>query len=116
MNYLVTVTAMPFSGLDRGTMRAMDVREKSPEAAILRWCEYSKKYPTCVSIQPSTRNAGLVLLKWASENIEKVRAYLTENNSPYRIEWMLKEILKQAGAGKTSMQRDGDQLHPFSIR
>ncbi len=115
MSYLISVTAMPFSEMESGAMQDKDAHEKSPEKAILRWCRYSSQYPTCVSIQPKTREDGLHLLKWASENIEKVRRYLTENKTPYRIDWMIAEILRQAESGKTSMQWDGDQLHPFCI-
>ena len=108
MSYLVSVV-MPFGGIVK------EAYEKDPEKAILRWCRYSRKYPTCVSIQPEAQEGGKILLRWASDNIEKVREYLTENKSPYRIDWMIEEIQQQARDGRTSMQWDGDQLHPFSV-
>ena len=90
MSYLVSVV-MPFGGIVK------EAYEKDPEKAILRWCRYSSKYPTRVSIQPEAQEGGQILLRWASDNIEKVREYLTENKSPYRIDWMIEEIHPAAG-------------------
>ena len=115
MNFYVSVTALPYCGIDSAAAQRLDTIEDNPEKAIRKWCELSKSYPTLVSIQPGSRRDGLSLIRWAAENFEKVKRILTEYTCPYRIDWMITEIRRQAEAGTTSMQWDGDQLHPFTM-
>ena len=87
--------------------------EYAPENAIIKWCMYSKKYPTCVSIQPETKEDGMKLLKWANEHFDKVEVYLREHKCPYKVDWMKEEIASQVQKSEVSMQWYYDQLYPF---
>ena len=89
--------------------------EYDPENAIIQWCRYSEKYPTCASIQPESKDAGTSLLKWAKLNFEKVEVYMREHKCPYRIDWMKEQIESQVRNGKNSMQWEYDQLFPFCM-
>ena len=94
-------------------LKLSDEPEYDPENAIIKWCLYSKKYPTCVSIQPETKEDGMKLLKWANEHFDKVEVYLREHKCPYKVDWMKEEIASQVQKNEGSMQWDFDQLYPF---
>ncbi len=109
MKFIISAVTGSFGELVRS------VNEKDPEQAILRWCEFSEKYPTCVSIQPETKEDGLNLLKWAKLNFEKVETYLNRYRCPYRTDWLKTQIFCQVNNNKTSMQWEYDQLFPFCV-
>ena len=109
MEYRISAITDPFGEF------AGSAEETNPEQAILRWCEYSEKYPTCVCIQPKTNEDGIKLLKWAEDNFDKVSTYLEKYNAPYKISWMKDMISAQLKNGKCSMQWEYDQLFPFCM-
>ena len=90
-----------------------DEPEYDPENAIIKWCRFSEKYPTCVSIQPETKEDGMKLLRWAEENFDKVEVYLRKHKCPYKVDWMKEEIASQVQTNTVSMQWNYDQLYPF---
>ena len=93
-----------------------DKPENNPERAIIKWCMYSEKYPTCVSIQPKTNEDGMILLIWANQNFEKIEHYMDLYKCPYKTEWLREQIDEQIKKGKTSMMWEYDQLFPFCMR
>ena len=89
--------------------------ENLPQKALLQWFKYSKKEPTCVCIQPKTKEDGFAVLKWANENFSKLEEWADKYKCPYKIRWMEEEIAKAVSAGTCSMQWDYDQLFPFCM-
>lgn len=110
MEYKISAITSPFGEpVDYGKT------EHDPERAILRWLEYSKKYPTCASIQPQNKEDGLALLKWAKLNFDKLEAYFLKYKCPYKTDWMRDQIDSQVNNNKVDMQWEWDELFPFSI-
>ncbi len=110
MIFSVSAITDPF-----GELVATPKDYNDPEQAILNWCKLSKKYPTCVSIQPQTKEDAKALLIWANENFDKVRAYMNKYKCPYRTDWMQKEIHYQVINDNISMRWEYDQLYPFCM-
>ena len=111
MKYVVSAIDSPFGD----TVEMSDKPETSPEGAILKWCKLSKKYPTCVTIQPETEEDGMELLKWANMHSDKLEAYMVQHKNPYKFDWIKEQITSQVARGKTSMQWNYDQLFPFCM-
>lgn len=110
MKYLISATISPY-----GEQAPGSVYKHDPEKAIKEWCRVSEKYPTCASIQPETKEAGMVLLKWAFNNFDKVEGYMKEYKVPYKPEWMKKEIKSYVDKNRNSMMWEYDEIFPFSM-
>ncbi len=89
--------------------------EYDPENAVIKWCRYSEKYPTCASIQPATEEDGMALLKWTERNFERIEVYMEQHKCPYKPDWIKEQVSLQVKKGKTSMQWEYDQLFPFCM-
>lgn len=109
MKYCISAISNPFGE------PVTDEYEYDPENAIIKWCRYQEKYPTCVSIQPETNEDGIALLKWADLNFEKVEVYMKEHKCPYKTGWIREQVKSQIAKGKSSMQWEYDQLFPFCM-
>lgn len=107
MEYIVSAITNPFGEL------ADTKRFTSPEKAVEQWCKYQKKYPSCVSIQPENKAAGINLINWVYLNLDKFEAMVSKSKVPYRFDWMKEQIASQVATGKCKMQWDYDQITPF---
>ena len=110
MEYVVSAITSPF-----GEPVGNPLKTKNPEEAIIKWCELSQTYPTCVSIQADSEETGIKLLKWAGLNRDKMDYYLSIYRCPYKPEWVMDQITSQINNNKTSMQWAFDELFPFCM-
>lgn len=109
MKYMILATAVPM-GENTGL-----VYEDEPQKALMTWFRYSQKYPTCVAIQPETKEDGLALLEWAHHNPDQLDIWAKEYRCPYKIEWLKEQIAEQFKEKRCSMQWNYDQLFPFCM-
>lgn len=107
MKYIVTAISDPFGEMEGQT------EYNAPEKAIEMWCKMSKKFPTCVAIQPETNEDGISLLKWAKENFNQVKEWMAEYKCPYKIEYIQKSIDEVLNKERPCIQWKYDQLFPF---
>lgn len=109
MKYLISATISPLGEL------AEDAFEDDPKNALIKWFQYSEKYPTCVALQPETKEDGLALLEWAHHNPDQLDIWAKEYRCPYKVEWLKEEVADYVHRGKCSMQWNYDQLFPFCM-
>ncbi len=110
MEYIVTAVTGPFGELAKNPETV-----HSPELAITKWCKLQYGYPTCVAIQPATKEDGMELLKWADANFDKIKKLMEENKCPYKTSYMKEQIKEQVDKNKCSMQWEYDQIFPFCM-
>ena len=105
--YIISATESPFGEI------ADVARFDSAEEAIIKWCELTQIYPTCVSLQAQTDDDARALMQWAFLNDDKMKAYLSKYNVPYKANWFMGQIRSKLSNGGQLIQWGYDEVYPF---
>ena len=85
----------------------------TPEAAINKWCQLQKKYPTCAMITGYHSDAQ-ALKDWAVDNQDQLATWHKMYHVPYKLDWLIHECEKPTRA-LSSKYDAPDQIHPFGL-